>query len=481
MNRTLPHGWTRATLGDIVSVSSEKVDPSKTPDALYIGLEHIESGKRRLVGKGEARDVRSTKSVFHHGEILYGKLRPYLNKVWLAEFDGVCSTDILVLRAMAEIDAAFVAWMLGTTSFIEFANANSAGINLPRTSFATLQDYAFPLPPPEEQRRIMARLKKLESRTRRARAALDAIPPLLDQTRRSLLASTFGGDLTRDWRKRNQPSESAEALILKLSANREQSAAKLVDKRRVPPIAVDGDALPDLPPSWRWATLDEIVEEGRPIIYGIIKPGPHVAGGVPYVRVFEMKDGKVAPLAQLNRASHDRASKFKRATLRTGDLLISKDGTIGRVAIVPPELDGGNITQHLVRVSVHPFLDRNYIAFAIRSPQAQDWLIGEKKGVALQGVNVEDFRRLPLPIPPLREQHEIVRRLEHALARLDKVAVAHAGAVVDIDRLDQSTLAQAFSGKLVPQDPRDEPADKLLERIRALSLEPKRRGKGWRK
>ena len=74
--------------------------------------------------------------------------------------------------------------------------------------------------------------------------------------------------------------------------------------------------------------------------------------------------------------------------------MISKDGTIGRVAIVPPELEGANITQHLVRASIHPSMNREFVAHAIRAPQSQAWLVGETKGVALQGVNVEDFRRL---------------------------------------------------------------------------------------
>jgi len=120
-----------------------------------------------------------------------------------------------------------------------------------------------------------------------------------------------------------------------------------------------------------------------------------------------MKDGRVTPLPELKRASLERASKFTRATLRAGDLLISKDGTIGRVAIVPPELEGGNITQHLVRASIHALLNREFIAYAIRSQPSQNWLVGEKKGVALQGVNVEDFRRLPLP-PELERELTVI-------------------------------------------------------------------------
>jgi|ERR1700730_1765155 len=187
-----------------------------------------------------------------------------------------------------------------------------------------------------------------------------------------------------------------------------------------------------------------------------------------------MKEGIIAPLSELKRASPERASKFTRATLKAGDVLISKDGTIGRVAIVPPELEGGNITQHLVRVSVHSFLSRDFIACAIRSQHAQNWLVGEKKGVALQGVNVEDFRRLPLPIPPLREQEEIVRRVESLFAIADRTEIRLALGRKRVDSITQAILAKAFRGELVPTEfelaksegRSFESAEELLERIR---------------
>jgi type I restriction enzyme S subunit len=92
----LPAGWSLTTLGDIASHSTEKAEPASFRDARYIGLEHIEGGSNRISGFGNASNVRSTKAVFRSGDVLYGKLRPYLKKVCQPEFDGVCSTDILV-------------------------------------------------------------------------------------------------------------------------------------------------------------------------------------------------------------------------------------------------------------------------------------------------------------------------------------------------------------------------------------------------
>jgi hypothetical protein len=283
----------------------------------------------------------------------------------------------------------------------------------------------------------------------------------LSKRQTTILAAGCDGRLTSDWRKKNGIQQRGEDLLRSVKDQREKEAKR--GAGRTLPVALEVADLPDIPATWAWAVLDQIVQEGRPIIYGIIKPGAHDPKGVPYVRVVEMKGGVVAPLSMLKRAAPERAAKFGRATLKAGDLLISKDGTIGRVAIVPPELEGGSITQHLVRASIHPFLCREYIACAIRSQRSQNWLGGETKGVALQGVNVEDFRRLPLPIPPLAEQEEIVRRVENLFALADRLEARCGKAKTQIVRLSQSILAKAFRGELVATEATRGTIQELIE------------------
>ena len=222
-------------------------------------------------------------------------------------------------------------------------------------------------------------------------------------------------------------------------------------KKYKPPVLLDSEGLLELPQNWKWVTLDEISQEGRPIIYGIIKPGPHVDDGVPYVRVTEMKDGHI-DVKTLKRTSPERAAKFARATLEPGDILISKDGTIGRVAVVPPELKGGNITQHVMRAPIYEDLNLYYVVWAIRSPICQRWLTGETKGVALRGVNVEDFRRLPIPLPSISEQHEIVKEVERCFSVVDILEQEIESNMIRAERLRQSILSKAFSGGLIKID-----------------------------
>jgi len=159
----LPTGWARATLGDLVLLSQAKADPRTTSADKYIGLEHINKDSGTINGVGEPSQVRSTKAVFRKGDLLYGKLRPYLNKVWLAEFDGVCSTDILVFSHLENVNHAFLKYRLLSQDFVKFAQSRVRGMQHPRVSFKSISDFPIDLPPLNEQKRIVARIEELLS------------------------------------------------------------------------------------------------------------------------------------------------------------------------------------------------------------------------------------------------------------------------------------------------------------------------------
>ncbi len=113
----LPEGWTIRRLGDVVRLRSEGVSPQSAPHLPYIGLEHIDPGDPKLRRHGVASEVKSGKSRFYPGDVLYGKLRPYLDKAALAEREGMCSTDILVLDRMAGVDPSFLSNLVHTRRF----------------------------------------------------------------------------------------------------------------------------------------------------------------------------------------------------------------------------------------------------------------------------------------------------------------------------------------------------------------------------
>ena len=222
-----------------------------------------------------------------------------------------------------------------------------------------------------------------------------------------------------------------------------------------------------LPTGWERSFLDEINDPERPICYGILMPGPDLPSGVPYVKVRNIRDERIL-LDQVHRTSTEIERKYVRSRLRTGDLLVSIRGTFGRTAAVPPELDGGNITQDTARVA--PIgMHAPYVLRFLQGPQAQGYFKTVARGVAVKGVNIGDLRKLPMVVPPLAEQKRIVTAIDEAFSQL-RVGEAGLHTVRRLlRRMRESVLAAAVGGRLVPQLATDVPAGQLLV---DLGLEP---------
>jgi type I restriction enzyme S subunit len=175
----IPAHWRVVRLGEVATLSTKAVDPANAGTKRYIGLEHIEPGNIRIQRWGKADDVRSLKTAFQQGDVLYGKLRPYLDKAVLAEWDGICSTDILVIRAQSNLLPEFLAYLLHTSQFIAYAISTTTGVNHPRTSWKALQKFPIPLPPLSEQREIARMLQAVDAKI------------AAEQTRRAALEDLF--------------------------------------------------------------------------------------------------------------------------------------------------------------------------------------------------------------------------------------------------------------------------------------------------
>lgn len=141
-------------LSDLCNLVTEQVNPSDQPDAVYVGLEHITPGQFVRKGQGKASDVRSSKVAFKSGDILYGKLRPYLDKAVLAQDEGICTTELLILRNKAGVDPRFLAGVVHSPNFVEYAVAGTTGAQHPRTSWSHICTFSLLAFTPDEQKRI---------------------------------------------------------------------------------------------------------------------------------------------------------------------------------------------------------------------------------------------------------------------------------------------------------------------------------------
>ena len=191
-SQVMPREWQVVDLGAIASLRRIQIKPATGDQRPYIGLEHIVSGGS-LNGYGRAGDSISNKTAFRKGDTLYGKLRPNLRKVVRAEFDGVCSTDILVIFARDLADDSFLNHLLGSDLLHGHAMRGVAGTKMPRTSWSHLKVFSFGCPPLPEQRSIAAVLDSIDEAIKRTEAVIAATERLRDALLHELLTRGVPG------------------------------------------------------------------------------------------------------------------------------------------------------------------------------------------------------------------------------------------------------------------------------------------------
>ncbi len=458
----------KVTLGAVTENSVEKSGPVGET-FIYVDISSIDRD-RKVISEPKtlatAEAPSRAKQVLQSGDVLVSMTRPNLNQVAIVtpEYHGaIGSTGFHVLRSQWA-EPKFLFYLVQSNDFIDEMCNCVQGALYPAVRPKDISSFAFFLPSSLAQQRIVAEIEKQFSRLDEAVANLKRVKANLKRYKAAVLKAAVEGKLTEEWRKQHPDVEPADKLLERILAERRKAAGKGKGKCKEP-VAPDTSGLPELPAGWVVASLEQITSAERVICYGILMPKENIPDGIPYVKVKDMKGDKIDILG-LHRTTPKIAEEYKRASLKAGDILLSIRGTYGRVAEVPPELEGGNITQDTARLVVLPPIARDFVSLQLRANDMQMYFKSVARGVAVKGVNIGDIRPAPFFLPPIAEQHQIVAEVEHRLS-----IVAGAEAQVDAnlrraDRLRQSILKQAFSGRLVPQDSNDEPADVLLERIR---------------
>ncbi|MFJ4036219.1 restriction endonuclease subunit S [Streptomyces griseoluteus] len=314
-----------------------------------------------LLCEGQSRELVGRCALFN-GEVeeLYFqnhviRFRPY--EEILPDF------ALLVFRAY-QYSGVFSALARGTTNIV----------NLGLKRF---RDLPFPVPPLEVQREIAERAREVQDLVDLTADALRKASPIVSDLPRKVRDRIILGDTRLD------PDATTEL--------------------------VDGE----------WRKASDVVDASAPIVYGILQPGPDIADedGVPYIRGQDLREGEILE-DQLRRTSPEIAQKYERSALRPGDVLL---GIIRhtRVAIVPQELDGAQITQGTARLRPGAEIDSSFLAHWLASGAAQAWLRGRMRGINMPGLNLADVRQLPVPLFSIEKQRELVTLLDDAISELD--------------------------------------------------------------
>lgn len=366
----------------------------------------------------------------------------------------VADSHVTVVRPIKLISSFLWRWIQSPYVQDEIEGAASGTTNQIELNTSTVVSHLMPLPPLAEQARIVTRVEELmrlcDALETKGQLEATQHAQLVQTLLGALTASTTPEELADNWQRvathfdrlldrpeaidaleqtilqlavrgllvpQDPNDEPASELLKKIRAEKDRLIAEGKIKRDKPLEPIEDDEKPFLLGfGWTWIQAQEACDPTSLITYGILKP-VWVDSGVLTVRVQDMKGGEIH-LSALGQCSPERAEKFDKTKLVTGDLLIAKDGaTLGKTAFVPPALEGANITQHVLRFPINSKLNRQYIRLVVDSEHGQAWMKSETKGVALPGVNVGDFRRMPIPLPPINEQARIIARVE-SLRRL---------------------------------------------------------------
>lgn len=189
---------TTMRLSDLCDLVGVQVDPASRADGVYVGLEHVASGRFGRIGEGKASEVRSAKYTYQPGDVLYGKLRPYLDKAVLADDTGICTTELLVLRPKEGVEPRFVAGVVHAPSFVEHAVAGTTGVQHPRTSWKHIGDFELPAFDPNEQTKIADLLWEVHAAITANEAAIETGSELKRAAMRALFTRGLRGEAQKE-------------------------------------------------------------------------------------------------------------------------------------------------------------------------------------------------------------------------------------------------------------------------------------------
>jgi type I restriction enzyme S subunit len=339
--------------------------------------------------------------------------------------------------------------------------------------FPEVKSFYICIPPLSDQRRIVAKLEALQARSRRARAALEAIPPLLDRFRQSVLAAAFRGDLTADWRAAHPEVEPASVLLERIRVERrrrweEGELAKMRAQGKVPKgeawkekyreaEGVDTAGLPALPEGWCWASLAEIAA----LKGGITKGQKQLSGAsyreVPYLRVANVQRGHL-DLAEM-KTILAREDVIRELRLSPGDVLFNEGGDrdkLGRGWVWEGQIQECIYQNHVFRgrLATSKILPKFVSLYANEAGQAYFLRTG-KQTTNLASINLSNLGLLPVPIPPTQEQSALVQKVLVQLQRIDDVRSAMRDGIGLTSTLGSAVLLRAFRGELFPSGPPD--------------------------
>jgi type I restriction enzyme S subunit len=411
--KDLPVGWAKSYLEDIANIVYGKEVPIK--ELKQDGYPVF--GANGIIGHYD-------KFLYKDEQVLISCRGAYSGKVNISPKNCFITNNSLIIESDESIvKKKFLYYSLHVISKEELVT----GTAQPQVTIFNAKKVPIPLPPLPEQQRIADKIEKLFTRSKKIKTNLDQVPKQLERLRKSILAAAFRGDLTKNWREKNKVSYEWEKTTL-TKIGEITGGITLNSKRQLLPLKM------------------------------------------PYLRVGNVYSNQI--IFDEIKTIGVLEKEISRALLKKQDLLIVEGNgsadQIGRVAQWNGEIENCLHQNHLIKFRSNNKSNGTFVLYFLLSSQGRKQIEEASKSTSgLYTLSLSKVSNLKIPLPPLPEQKEIVRRVEKLLANVDKLEAAYKQYSQKLNTLNQSILAKAFRGELVAQDPNDEPAAVLLERIKS--------------
>ena len=510
--RELPKGWCWLKLGEICQeVETRKPELEPEREFQYIDIASIDNAIKKIVapkkylGKNAPSRVRQ---VVKTNDIVFSTVRTYLMNIALVPQslnNQIASTGFCVIRGIEEVTQKYIFYYTTFYQFINSLNELQRGTSYPAVRDKDIFGQLIPLCPTIEQNRIVEKIEELFSDLEQGIENLKKAQKQLKVYRQVVLKWAFEGKLTEKWRSQIQQEKldikTGEALLAQIKAEREnryqqklaewgetvkiwekngKTGKKLTKPQKFKDLSLitklEFAELPQLPDDWCLERLGNLAE-----ILGGVAKGRNLEDQetifLPYLRVANVQDGYL----DLSVIKHIKVlpSELDKYRLIAGDVLYTEGGDkdkLGRGSVWKQEIKDCIHQNHVFRARLlADLVIPSFIAYYSQTRTAKDYFFKRaKQTVNLASINMTILSNFPIPIPSHLEQEEIVQKIESRLSICDQLEFTIAENLQKAEALRQSILKQAFEGKLVPQDPNDEPSEKLLERIKQEKIKVKK-------
>ncbi|WFB49020.1 restriction endonuclease subunit S [Vibrio coralliilyticus] len=484
----IPHSWEFAKFSDVIEI----IGGSQPPKSEF--LEQPEGDCVRLI---QIRDYKSDNNVVYiprdkakrfvaKDEVMIGRYGPPIFQI-LRGLEGTYNVALMKARPRDGIFSNDYLYRYLSNkdiyNYVDSASDRTAGQS--GVNKKHLEQYPVAVPPLPEQKRIVEKLDEVLAQVDTIKMRLDGIPDLLKRFRQSVLASAVSGKLTEEWRV-GRCIEPAAELLKNIAIEREKTYLSEIEagnkdtKRLLTKVKKHNPTLPEdtLPTGWEWtsfmASMQKVVDCHN-------KTAPYIDEGIPLIRTPDIRNGKISLTGAMYISEETYDYWSRRCPPKSGDIIFTREAPMGEAGIVP---DGVKLCMGQRMMLLRPmpnYVEPKYALLNILSLSFQERMESQAIGTGVKHLRVADVESLSYPLAPLEEQKEIVRLVDQYFALADTIEAQVKKAQARVDNLTQSILAKAFRGELVPQDPNDEPADKLLERIAKARTEAEALAKAAKK